>query len=67
MNDSLEKFKKLFEYDENFDIIIQYYEESEFENFDHFCTYIIQDYFNFLELEKNISEDKKKVIREFFK
>lgn len=61
-----EEFKSLFSTEEDFELIVKNFENGDFENFEQFCVYFIQDYFNFLELEKDFPKEKKDMIRDFY-
>lgn len=61
----IEEFKELFPDDK--DELLQIFEESEFDEFDEFMLFLIQDYFMFLEVSKDIDRVKIDSLKEFFK
>jgi len=64
-NDKIEEFKTLFPNEE--EELIAIFEDSEFDEFDEFLLFLIQDYFNFLEVSKDINKDKIESLKDFFK
>lgn len=57
---SLEEFKKIFP--DEFDGIKLLFDASNFDNFNEFVNYNIQEYFLFLELDKTVSNNKIEII-----
>jgi hypothetical protein len=66
MNEDFEsKIKNIFP--ESYDNINSKFVLSDFENFEEFFFYEIQEYFLFENIEKGITEERMKEIREVFK
>lgn len=46
--------------------IIKLYEGSDFTNYEDFFVYSVQNYFNFLELDRDIDSEKKEILESVF-
>lgn len=51
---------------EDAETIIKLYEGSDFTNYEDFFIYSVQNYFNFLELDKGIDPEKKEILESVF-
>lgn len=53
-------------FEEDGEILVELFESSDFTSWEDFFIYTVQNYFNFLELDKNIDPDKNEILKEIF-
>ncbi len=53
-------------FEEDSETIIKIFENSDFNNWEDFFVYSVQNFFNFLELDKSIDKEKSDILKAVF-
>jgi len=53
-------------FEDDAEVVAELFENSDFNNWEDFFVYSIQNYFNFLELDKDIDSEKSEILKAVF-